>query len=64
MLVTTRKNSSMSNKKYYLKNSLNSKNLLQLNKTNDKNQLKFTIKKAEFNHRDMYPELIVSLKQK
>lgn len=64
MSVTTRKNSSMSNKKYYLKNSLNSKILLQLNKTNDKNQLKFTIKKSEFNYRDMYPELIVNLKQK
>ena len=54
----------MSNKKYYLKNSLNSKILLQLNKTNDKNQLKFTIKKPEFNYHDMYPELIVNLKQK
>lgn len=34
------------------------------NQHDQKSNLKFTIKKSEFNYRDMYPELIVNLKQK
>lgn len=34
------------------------------NQYDQKSNLKYTIKKSEFNYRDMYPELIVNLKQK
>ena len=55
MLVTTRKISIMSIKLKLVKPSYN--------KYDQKSNLKFTIKKSEFNYRDMYPKLIVNLKR-
>lgn len=56
MLVTTKKISIMSIKLKLVKPSYN--------KYDQKSNLKFTIKKSEFNYHDMYSELIINLKQK
>lgn len=56
MLVTTRKVSIMPIKLKLIKPSHN--------QHDQKSNLKFTIKKSEFNYHDMYPTSMIHLKQK